>query len=83
MKIITHYSTRTAGCVVNIIANNKTGCQYHCCISVSVSLLTTECMGAGVCHLMCICGLTEASQAGAGAGVQLYTGPQAAVQGIN
>ena len=38
------------------------------CISVSVSLLTTECMGAGVCHLMCICGLTEASQAGAGAG---------------
>ena len=37
-------------------------------------------MGAGVCHLMCICGLTEASQAGAGAGVQLLG---AAVQGIN
>ena len=38
-------------------------------------------MGAGVCHLMCICRLTEASQAGAGAGVQLL-GPRLQFRGL-
>ena len=40
-----------------------------------------ECLGAGVCHFMCICGLTEASQAGAGAGVQLL-GPRLQFRGL-